>query len=36
MWALGDRDGARASWQRVLVIDPDNPDARRGLATLGD
>jgi len=36
MRALGDYDSARASWQRVLVIDPDNENARRGLATLGN
>jgi tetratricopeptide (TPR) repeat protein len=35
-WALGDHEGSRASWQRVLVIDPDNESARRGLAALGD
>jgi spermidine synthase len=34
MRALGDYDGARRCWQRVLAIDPDNDDARRGLATI--
>lgn len=36
MRAMGDYDSARASWRRVLAIDPDNDDARRALATLGD
>ncbi len=35
MWALGDRDASMACWQRVLVIDPDNEDARRALAVVG-
>jgi spermidine synthase len=34
--ALGDYDAARTCWQRVLVIDPDNVNARRGLTTLGN
>jgi tetratricopeptide (TPR) repeat protein len=36
MRALGDYEAARAYWQRVLAIDPDNENARRGIATLGD
>ncbi len=35
MRAMGDYESARASWQRVLAIDPDNDNARRALATLG-